>query len=225
MYNMFGRTTETTAGEARRREILVAALRLIAGNGTDAVTHRRIAAAAQVPLGSLTYYFDSREELIREAFRFYISEATAFLIEVQEEIPPNSPEALIDLIAEIMRREFAEPAMIHAEYELILHAARDEQIAREFAAWERNLEARLAEPLEAMGVLRPLYAARTILHLVRGFELEQIAGRSERPGDLRERLKIVVEALIPKNTIAPRESRPAPRRTHVMSRSSKRKSA
>ena len=50
-----------------------AALSLIAQQGFAAVTHRRVAAAAGVPLGSTTYYFDSREHLLREAFRRFLA--------------------------------------------------------------------------------------------------------------------------------------------------------
>lgn len=191
----------TTSAEGRRREILAAAIHVIAEGGADAVTHRRVAAEARVPLGSLTYYFESREDLIREAFRFYIDEATAFLLEVEGDIPPTSVSDLADMIVEIMQREFMQPALIRAEYEMILHASRDEQVARAYAAWERGLEMRLAAPLESLGAARPIAAARTVLHLVRGFELEQLAHRTEEAGELHSRLVTVVNALI-----APRRS-------------------
>src|SRR5512138_372519 len=60
--------------EDRRAAILDATLRLIATDGVDAVTHRRVAGAADVPLGSTTYYFESREQLLREAFRRYLDQ-------------------------------------------------------------------------------------------------------------------------------------------------------
>ncbi len=185
-----------TNAEGRRREILAATVRVIAQGGADAVTHRRVAAEARVPLGSLTYYFESREDLIREAFRFYIDEATAFLLEVEREFPPISVADLVDLIVEIMRREFMQPELLRAEYEMIVHASRDEQVARAYAGWERGLESRLAAPLEALGAERPLAAARTILHLVRGYELEQLAHHAEDASEFRSRLRSVVEMLV-----------------------------
>ncbi len=192
-------TRAPTNAEGRRREILAAAVRVIAQGGADAVTHRRVAAEARVPLGSLTYYFESRVDLIREAFRFYIDEATAFLLEVEREIPPTSVTDLVDLIVEIMRREFMQPELLRAEYEMILHASRDEQVSRAYAGWERELESRLAAPLEAIGAERPLAAARTILHLVRGYELEQLSHHAEDASEFRSRLKSVVEMLLGSN--------------------------
>jgi DNA-binding transcriptional regulator YbjK len=205
---VFGHAATAAHAEGRKREILVAALRLIASAGVDSVTHRRVAEEAGVVLGSLTYYFDSRDELIREAFRLYIAEAGAFLLALQREIPPETPAALATLIMEMLRREFAEPQMLRAEYEMILYAARDEQVARDFGAYERSLETGLAASLEAMGARRPFEGARTIIHLARGAELQQLANRSEEPRGLRERLLTVVKALVGDDA-----AQPAARRT------------
>ncbi len=41
---------------------------MIADDGVEGTSLRKIAARAGVPLGSLTYYFDGREDLITEAF-------------------------------------------------------------------------------------------------------------------------------------------------------------
>ena len=52
----------------RRERILDATLETIATHGISAVTHRKIASCADVPLGSLTYYFEGIEALLGEAF-------------------------------------------------------------------------------------------------------------------------------------------------------------
>ena len=92
-----------------------------------------MAACAKAPLSSLTYYFASREDLIREAFRLYLSEASAFVLGVEHERRPHTASGVIDLLMEIVRREFSDaPAMVRVEYELILYAARDSSLACEF---------------------------------------------------------------------------------------------
>ena len=53
----------------RRERILAATLDLIAEEGLARVSHRKIAARAGVPLGSMTYHFSGIEALLREAFR------------------------------------------------------------------------------------------------------------------------------------------------------------
>ncbi len=52
----------------RRDRIRRAALEVIADEGIHATTHRKIAERAEVPLGSLTYYFCSLDDLFVQAF-------------------------------------------------------------------------------------------------------------------------------------------------------------
>jgi DNA-binding transcriptional regulator YbjK len=52
----------------RRARILQAALAVIADGGVQALSYRRVAARAGVPLGSMTYYFADFETLIVAAF-------------------------------------------------------------------------------------------------------------------------------------------------------------
>lgn len=53
----------------RRERILQATLETIAEHGISAVTHRKIATCADVPLGSMTYYFSGIDALLEEALR------------------------------------------------------------------------------------------------------------------------------------------------------------
>ena len=55
----------------RRQRIILAALELIAEEGVAGTTHRKVAARADVPLGSMTYHFESMDELLREAFTLF----------------------------------------------------------------------------------------------------------------------------------------------------------
>jgi TetR/AcrR family transcriptional regulator, regulator of biofilm formation and stress response len=186
-----------SSAEVRRNEILEAALRVVADGGPDAITFRRVAERAKVPLGSLTYYFESREDLLREAFRLYLSKAVAFMTDLESEKRPQTTSGVIEAVLEIARREFSDdPAMVRVEYELILYAARDPALAREFNAYERWMEARLAGSLEELGAPRPIDAARTIIDVVRGFEIERLTHPGAQLEDLQRRLRLVIEALI-----------------------------
>jgi len=53
----------------RRDELLEAAVRVFAYGGIRAVTHRAVAAEANLPTASTTYYFSSIKDLVREAIR------------------------------------------------------------------------------------------------------------------------------------------------------------
>ena len=87
--------TSLPQAERRRRAILAAAVRVIGEGGPDRVTHRRVAAAAGVPLGSTTYYFSSRDAIIREAFRHYMSEAGTWMSSLAAEFPRSTAESLV----------------------------------------------------------------------------------------------------------------------------------
>jgi len=181
--------------ERRRRAILDATLRIISAGGVDAVTHRRVAAEAEVALGSTTYYFASREELVREAFRYYLAEVSSALVSLERESPIERAADVAEALIELARREFSDPGLVLAEYELILCAARDPVLAQDFNAYERGLEAQLAGPLERLGADRPVEAARTVIGLMRGFELERLTRPNTSAEELRRRLEFVVCAL------------------------------
>ena len=55
-------------GDARRLLLLDAAVNVIAREGAGSLTHRAVAAQAQVSLASITYHFPSIEELRRAVF-------------------------------------------------------------------------------------------------------------------------------------------------------------
>ena len=52
----------------RRDRLIGAALTVLAEKGVAATSHREIARAADVPLGSMTYHFASLDEVLAEAF-------------------------------------------------------------------------------------------------------------------------------------------------------------
>lgn len=61
----------------RRERILEATLDMIAEHGIQAVTHRKIAGCADVPLGSMTYYFSGIDALLEEAFNRFTQQMSA----------------------------------------------------------------------------------------------------------------------------------------------------
>lgn len=52
----------------RRERIVEAALEVIAEHGVAGATYRSVAEAADVPLGSMTYHFPTRDDLLHAAF-------------------------------------------------------------------------------------------------------------------------------------------------------------
>lgn len=72
----------TSAVRPRRRDpmrserIIEACLDVIVAEGVDGLSHRKVAAAADVPLGSMTYHFAGRDALLMAAFEKFARRAS-----------------------------------------------------------------------------------------------------------------------------------------------------
>jgi TetR/AcrR family transcriptional regulator, regulator of biofilm formation and stress response len=77
---------------ARRGAIIDAAVKIIATRGLNAVTHRAVAREAKVPLAATTYYFASKDEILREALESLSSAEVERLNRLAEEIDKLKPE-------------------------------------------------------------------------------------------------------------------------------------
>jgi DNA-binding transcriptional regulator YbjK len=138
----------------RRQRIVAAALDVIADRGVSNTTHRRIAAAAGVPLGSVTYYFETLEALLTEAFVQLAEEASdAFRAKLAAATDRDSArEAVIDIISGSV---WAEPRTLLLSYELYAFAARHPPVAAIMRRWMNNSRAaleRFFDPLTARGL-------------------------------------------------------------------------
>src|SRR4051812_25534850 len=95
-----GRGSMTTDGEprrgrgptdpARRERIADAAIAVVAERGIEGVTHRAVAAAADVPLGSTTYHFATLDDLLAEALRTAAEHNIARMREWERDLPPGA---------------------------------------------------------------------------------------------------------------------------------------
>lgn len=186
---------ELRRGEGREA-ILAATIGVVAEGGIDAVTHRRVAAAAGVSPGSATHHFSSREDLLREALRFYLQLADGLLESLVEATRAIEPpvDRVRQLLRALVEHELADLPLLRAEYELLLFASRDESLAAAVQRWESRWVAFIAGALERGGAVRPIEAARTILNLVRGFELECLLDPSLDIGAFERRLDQLLAA-------------------------------
>ncbi|QNA91647.1 MULTISPECIES: TetR/AcrR family transcriptional regulator [unclassified Microbacterium] len=128
--------------EARRREIVAAASELIVEVGAEAVTHRKVAARAGVPLGATTQYFDTLDDLRGAAFRALADEVDARLDGVRQTLAErgDSPEVIAALVFESLDDHHA----LQADRAVVTAAVHDPRL-RELA---RHLSDRLVELLE-----------------------------------------------------------------------------
>ena len=125
-------------GVSRRDAIVEATLRIIGERGADAVTHRVVAAEAGVPLASTTYYFASKDALVREAFELVIDRSLA-LVEAHAAAPDGSP---VDRLVALAVAQLADrSAPLAAQFELMLEAGRRPGLRDLAARWDDGYRA------------------------------------------------------------------------------------
>jgi DNA-binding transcriptional regulator YbjK len=183
-------------GVERREAILRAAIAVVGERGADALTHRAVAERANVPLSATTYYFDSKEDLFREAMALASREEVARLERLVLELAPQQltpAEWARELSSDLMADLEAEPAKHVALYELALKAARDEALRRDVARWQES-HLRLAElGLRAAGSSDPVTDARIVVATLGGLILGQLV--SSDPDFERDVLQPTLERL------------------------------
>jgi DNA-binding transcriptional regulator YbjK len=141
----------------RRERVIEACLDVIADVGVDGTTHRRVAAAADVPLGSMTYHFAGMDELLREAFTLFADQvATQFARRLDGATSDEEAErAVVDII---LHDTFGTDRDLVLTHELYTLAARRPEyrtitqtwMARSRAALERHFDPSTARLLDAL---------------------------------------------------------------------------
>ncbi|WP_460798399.1 TetR/AcrR family transcriptional regulator [Microbacterium sp. GXF0217] len=116
--------------EARRRAIVEAAAELIVEIGADAITHRRVAARAGVPLGATTQYFATLDDLRDAALDTLVTEVDLRIDATRQTVVAEgvTPAVLARLISEAM----VEARSIQAERAVVTAAVHDPRV-RELA--------------------------------------------------------------------------------------------
>jgi AcrR family transcriptional regulator len=154
-------------------------------------------ASARTSLGSTTYHFGSRDDLVREAFLWYLQYATAELARLRHDQRTNTATSrLVEFVVSLVRQESHNQPLVRAEYELIMFAGRDPALREELRNWELAQRRHLADELRAAGSRRPDAGAATLVALIRGLELELLTHAPLTAAQLRGRVQPVVLALV-----------------------------
>ncbi|HEY2428096.1 MAG TPA: hypothetical protein VGI06_04125 [Acidimicrobiales bacterium] len=176
------RSSQRESAQRRRDALLRAAIEIAGESGAASATHRAIAARADVPLATTSYFFGSIGELMEEATRRYASERADDLDAVAAALSGGaSPDEIAGQFAALLLAVPRSSAL--AQIEAYLSAARDHglrgAVAGALAAFERVA----AAALRAAGARRPEEGARAFVALADGFALQHLA--CPRPDDER----------------------------------------
>lgn len=118
----------------RRDRIIDACLEVIARFGVAGTSHRKVAAAAGVPLGSTTYYFDGMDDLLNEAFsRFATTVSDRFAQRMAAAVDTAAARTAVSAI--ILEDVFGDDRELVLSHELYTLAAREPRFRAITSAW------------------------------------------------------------------------------------------
>jgi DNA-binding transcriptional regulator YbjK len=182
----------------RRTKIVDAALRVIAADGMAGLSHRTVAAEADVPLGSTTYHFGSLDELLVAALR-RCNENFVQALRGSEVLAAPGPistgpegstasAGLAEELTRLLDRWFAgERGAIELEYELYLAALRRPALRPVAAEWTE-------EAVELLSRRTDPETARALVALMDGVCLQVLlAGGTFDAPYTREMLSRIVD--------------------------------
>lgn len=141
----------------RRQRIVATALDVIAEHGIAGASHRAIARAADVPLGSLTYHFASLDELLTAAFTSHVDTVAPRFDERMRAAQDSC--AVLDLLVEHLTGDLLDSARdLVLTVELYVAAARNpalravtqDWMARSRRSLERHFDPVTARELDAL---------------------------------------------------------------------------
>lgn len=124
--------------DSRRRTIADAGLAVLAREGSRGLTHRAVDVVAQVPIGTTSNYFRSRDALI-EGLVERIGERlapSADDLERRAKTEPG-PALFADYLRDIVRRLTDDRDVTLALFELRLEGGRRPEVAAVLGAWQR----------------------------------------------------------------------------------------
>lgn len=196
----------TTSGQRKREQILDAAVRVFGTGGADGVTHRAVAQAADVPLGSTTYYFTDRDDLLLQTMghaRAAESDRLAAIVDAVE--GPIDLDRSIALLTEMFfDKTTADPLYDLALFEMFMEATRNDALRPVTRAWSEMIGTLVDRVLPPSDPAVPrAQVVQIVACLVDGLMLEAVSNAELEVPALAERLRVVVERLCPPGTTAP----------------------
>jgi DNA-binding transcriptional regulator YbjK len=184
-------------GAARREALLEAVLKIAAEVGPDAVTHRRVAEVAGLPLASTTYWFDSKEHLLTAALELAAERDTARLLAYGAEMEQSDTDPLdaaVGAIGECDDGTQPNRGSLIATFALLLEAARRPALQQIAQRWTEAYLLTLSRLMERAGSADPRADAELLIGATDGLLLEQLASGTNE--NLNPRLRRLAAALV-----------------------------
>jgi DNA-binding transcriptional regulator YbjK len=141
--------SRTAKGSTRRQQVLEAAGEILLHEGFRAMTHRRVAEVAGVPLGTTTYYFTDRGDLMRATVAMFLEreQVRRAAVRVSRSSLPATARALVELILPAEAASSRQQGAVI--YERLGEALRDDDLRAVVSRDYADLESHVARILQA----------------------------------------------------------------------------
>lgn len=183
---------------SNRERALAAAVDLLGTEGLRGLTHARVDDRADLPKGSTSNYFRSRDALLNGVMDWMVRQEVPT---VEATLKPSSPEELIDELCRLY--EFMtgpNVTTVKARMVLWVEAATNLQVRQALLRGRATMASMLIPALAGLGVRDPLAASDTIGMCVQGLFLQQFA--RDEAIDPRPLLEIIVRGALAPGTAA-----------------------
>lgn len=129
----------SSRSEPTRIALMTAALQVITETGVKSVTHRKICAAANLSLGSVSYHYADLNELLLDAFSFYVNDVSA---KYEDSFPvAHDDEDLADAVLRLVAALSEDTNSAILMWELYAEAGRDKAYRRLVRKWSKRAKA------------------------------------------------------------------------------------
>ncbi len=185
-------------GHRKRAHILDTAVELLAAHGPTGLTHRAVAAASGVPLGSTTYYFASREDLTTAAITHAVEQEITALrdLAASSGLPGDLAGSVAALAAFLLDQITHRRTLLLAQYEGAVEAARRADRTGSHARLMTAYEELAADLLTRLGGTGDPERARMLVVCLDGVVLRHLAAPSVDGDALERSVAFVVEAAL-----------------------------
>jgi DNA-binding transcriptional regulator YbjK len=170
----------------RRTVIADAAIATLAREGMRGFTHRAVDRVADLPEGSTSYYFRTREALMFAALARMAELDTRDVAAAPEQSGELDVRALSDLLAAVVRTWLTEGReRTLARYELTLESTRRPELHAKMTEYRATFHEMAEKTIAAAGAAEPERRARTLLAHIDGLVLHELTRGDDRESDLR----------------------------------------
>jgi TetR/AcrR family transcriptional regulator, regulator of biofilm formation and stress response len=187
------------ASERVRDAIVQAAVRIVALEGVAAVTHRRLAAAADVSLSSTTWHFATKTDILEAALRWTARREVARIGEIADRLGNAEFDAAAwaeELADWLVEQVTGERDLVVALYRLQIELAGSSQAREVHREWGGELRALGERVLEHSNTLTPELDVRLISAALDGLRLTVLSAGETDTGWLRPAVHRQVRALL-----------------------------